>query len=98
MVVCEHGVFTVETKTFSKPEKGQTIITIENEEIRLNGGYPSDEIAIQAKAEARWLQKMIHEATEKKVNVHPVVLFLGWYVDSTNATENIWFLNPEQLP
>ena len=88
----------METKTYSKPEKGQTVITIENEDISINGGYSSDEIAIQAKAEARWLHKMIHEATEKKVKVHPAVLFPGWYVNSTQATENIWFLNPEQLP
>ena len=98
VVICEHGVFTVETKAYLKPKKGKAIISVDNEVVRINGGYPSDEIAIQAKAEANWLQKLIREATEKKIKVHPAVLFPGWYVDSTKATDNIWFLNPDQLP
>ena len=96
VIICEHGVFTVETKTYSKPEQGKSEIIVQNERVIVDG-YPSDKIAIQAKAEASWLQRIIHEATEKKIKVHPAVLFPGWYVDSTKATENIWFLNPDQL-
>ena len=35
----------------------------------------SGEIVIQAKAEARWLQKMIHEATEEKIKF--ILLFFS---------------------
>ena len=96
VIICEHGVFTVETKTYSKPESGKSEIIVQNERVIVDG-YSSDKIAIQAKAEAGWLQKMIHEATEKRIKVHPTVLFPGWYVNSTQATQNIWFLNPDQL-
>ena len=65
VVVCEHGVFTVETKTYSKPESGETEIVVQNERVIVDG-YPSDKIAVQAKAEANWLQKIIYKATEKK--------------------------------
>lgn len=97
VVICEHGVFTVETKTYSKPESGSAVVLVEDERVIVDS-YPSDKIAIQAKAQASWLQKIIYKATEKKIKVQPTVLFPGWYVDSTKATKNIWFLHPEQLP
>ena len=96
VIVSEKGIFTIETKTYSKPEKGSSEIIIQGERVIVDG-YPSDKISVQAKAEANWLQKMIFEATEQRIKVHPVVLFPGWYVDSTQATPDIWFLNPDQL-
>lgn len=96
VVVCEHGVFTVETKTISRPEKGSVKIVVQTETVFVDG-YPNNEIVIQAKAEANFLCKLLREATEKEISVQPSVLFPGWYVDSIQATDAIWFLNPDQL-
>ncbi len=96
VVICEKGVFTIETKTYSKPEKGSSEINVNDEKVIVDGTL-YEGIAVQAKSEAGSLKRIVFEATEQRIKVHPVVLFPGWYVDSTQATPDIWFLNPDQL-
>lgn len=97
VVVGEHGVFAIETKTFSKPSKGKAEIKIDKEEIHVNGGSNS-EILAQARAIAGSLQEIIKASTGKDVPVRTAVVFPGWFVHSKNGPKDIWFLNPKALP
>ncbi len=100
VIVSEHGVFVIETKTYSKPTKGEAKITINGDNVFINGMNISDNILIQAKAEANWLTGIIKESTGKNILVKPAIVFPGWYVESSSVNKNtgVWFLNPKALP
>src|SRR5688572_11573059 len=53
------GVFTVETKTFSKPVNGAPKILFDGDTLRVDGFEPDRNPIVQAKAQARWLRKLI---------------------------------------
>lgn len=100
VVISQHGVFVIETKTYSKPEKGEAKIVIAGEQILINSLPCKSDIITQAKAEANWLKGILRESSGKDIMVKPVVVFPGWYVDSSSASKslNVWILNPKALP
>lgn len=100
VVVSEHGVFVVETKTYSKPQSGEAIIIVDGETLTINGQLLKNNVIIQAKAEANWLREMLKESSGKEVKVKPVIVFPGWYIDNSAANRdlNVWILNPKALP
>lgn len=87
VVIAEQGVFLIETKTRSKPSKGQADIKYDGRELDING-FRTSEPLIQAKAQARELQKLINNLTGKSLFIKPVVLFPGWFVSYKNGTAN----------
>lgn len=92
------GVFTIETKTWSKPAQGETVIHFDGAELRVLDGPGSRRPIIQAKAQAAWLKALLAESTGKTVDVRPVVVFPGWYIkDSPGARSQLWVLNPKAL-
>lgn len=98
VVVSTRGIFLVETKTYSKPDKGKTEIVFNGKTISKNGYIMNDDILIQVKASSKWLRKLIEELTAKVVDVQPAVVFPGWYVQMTNEYKSdIWMLNPKNL-
>lgn len=92
------GVFTVETKTISKPMKGQCEITYDGEKIAVNGITPDRDPITQAKAQASWVRNYIHQAIGKNLKVRPVVLYPGWFVKRQPKGVEVWVLNPMNLP
>ncbi len=97
VIVGEQGIFCVETKTYSKPSKGQCKITINHEGISVNGSKPNSKIFSQAKAQKAWLERKISLLTGINVPVQPVVVFPGWFVDNKLDDNSIWFLEPKGL-
>ncbi|WP_299735538.1 nuclease-related domain-containing protein [uncultured Endozoicomonas sp.] len=97
VITCEHGVFTVETKTYSKPGSGRPEILVKGDKITVNG-FTTNKIVYQAKGEAAWLKQMLLETTGENYPVRPVVLFPEWYVNSSQASLDLWVLNPKALP
>jgi len=91
------GVFTIETKTISKPVKGQAKVDYDGEKIRINGFSPERDPIIQAKAQAKWLQELITDFTGKNLNVRPAVLYPGWYISPQPKDAEVWVLNPKAL-
>ena len=97
VVICEHGLFTIETKTYSKPGSGRSEVNVNGDQITVNG-FTTEKIVHQAKAEADWLRQLLLETTGETHPIRPVVLFPEWYVNSSQASPDIWVLNPKALP
>jgi len=98
IIICEHGVFSIETKTYSKPEKGQCRIVYKKEGLEINGYMAGDKIIAQAYAQKSWLERQVLVLAGIKVSVQPVVVFPGWYVDNQNKESKLWVLEPKALP
>jgi hypothetical protein len=93
------GVFTIETKTWSKPMRGKPTIEFDGEKITAAGREPERDPVIQAKGQASWLQRIVKESTGRSVTVRPVVLFPGWFINQPEASKrDIWVLEPKALP
>jgi hypothetical protein len=93
------GVFTIETKTYSKPAKGKAEVTFDGERIKIGHWEPDRNPVIQARAQAGWLRSLLMETTGRDFPVHPVIVFPGWFVRSEGRPKRpIWVLNPKALP
>lgn len=100
VVISSHGIFIIETKTYSKPAKGRADIYFDGESIRIDKGINASSLIDQVKAQKSWLVGMLEESTGKKFPVKPVIVFPGWFINATkNAFESdVWVLNPKGLP
>jgi len=98
VIVSQRGIFSVETKTYSKPTNPNSKVTVNGENILVAGKSIRPSPVEQAKASAKWLRcDVLHESTGKWFPVKPVVVFPGWWVDEHKTTE-LWVLNPDGLP
>jgi len=96
VIIGPAGVFTIETKTWSKPGKGSPKITFDGETLLAAGWEPDRNPVIQARAQASWLQRLLLESTGKTFPVRPVVLFPEWFVeDSRTSRRDLWVLEPK---
>lgn len=93
------GVFTIETKTYSKPAKGKAELMFDGERIKFGHWEPDRNPVIQARAQVGWLSSLLKETTGRDFPVHPVIVFPGWFVRSEGRPQRpIWVLNPKALP
>lgn len=97
VLVGEQGIFVIETKTYSKPIGGTCKIIYDGEKLYYNSTYHSSKPIIQAKAGAQWLKNYLKDSTGKDFNVHPIVVFPGWFTESKIPLKDIWILNPKGL-
>jgi hypothetical protein len=98
VLIGPQGIFTIETKTLSKPEKGQCVIKVAPDGIDANGRRLDRNPIVQAKAQAGWLKNYFGEAGFKP-SIQPVVVFPGWFVDQQfdRAAVGAWVLEPKML-
>ena len=93
------GVFTIETKTWSKPISGKSQLMFDGETIRAGSFAPDRDPVVQSKAQASWLKALLLESTGKSIDVRPVIVFPGWFVmNSARTFKDIWVLEPKALP
>lgn len=99
VIVSNYGIFTIETKTYSKPKNRKPNIKYDGVDILIDGKKSQKNIIAQARAEAHWLQIMLKESSGKETTIKPVVVFPGWFVNSENAGFNpdVWVLNPKAI-
>ena len=99
VIICKNGIFTIETKTYSKPVKGEAKIQYDGENVKINGRDILKDVLTQSKAEAYWLKTHLKEMTGKESKVKPVVVFPGWYIENSAAGYNpdVWVVNPKAL-
>lgn len=99
VVIGPAGVFTIETKTWSKPLRGETRIVVDGERIFANGVEPERNPLIQARAQATWLHELLKESTGRALLVRPAILFPGWFVERCpGGQSDVWVLNPKAFP
>jgi hypothetical protein len=93
------GIFSIETKTWSKPVRGEPRITFDGQALRVLGSEPDRNPVVQARAQAGWLRGLLEESTGRAFQVHPVILIPGWFIDSSDQRDrSIWVLEPKALP
>lgn len=94
VVVTPKGVFTVETKTRSKP-RGNAVVTYDGKKVLVDGFAPDRDPVVQASAARRWVHDLLLETTAIDYPVRGVVLFPGWFVESPSnlGRNDVWVLN-----
>jgi len=100
VVIGRSGVFTLETKTISKPAIGEPIVTYDGESVLVDGFKPDRDPVAQAKACARHVAELLAESTNRdirKIFVRPVVLYPGWYIKGSSSGREVWVLEPKAL-
>lgn len=99
LLIGPKGVFTVETKTISKPAKGKPEIDYDGTQILVNGFKPNRDPVVQAKAQAYWIKELISELTGKTIAVRPTVVYPGWFINQISKVSrpDVWVLNPKAL-
>lgn len=100
VLICQSGIYVIETKTYSKPDKGVPKIVYNGKSVLINGKTKTEKPIIQVKAAAGWLAETLFESTGHKFMIKPVVLFPGWYIEPTSEAKSseVWVLNPKALP
>ena len=100
VVIHQSGVYAIETKTYSKPDRREPKILFDGQSVRIPGRELERDPVRQARAQAKWLQELILETSGKRVPVRPVVVFPGWFVVPTAEAKasDVWVLNPKALP
>ena len=100
VIIGPKGIFTIETKTFSKPMRGEATVYFDGISVTVNGYKPERDPIAQAQAQASWLSALIKESTGHVHSVKPVVVFPGWFVRSGPEAKgsNVWVINPKGLP
>lgn len=92
------GVFTVETKTYSK-RPGNPSVVFDGNKVLIDGLEPDRNPVVQAKVQAGWLRELLSESTGQKYDVRPVIVYPGWFVENRSpGKKTIWVLNPKGLP
>lgn len=100
VVIHESGIYAIETKTISKPDRGETKVIFDGKSIEICGRKPDRNPVVQARAGAKWLRDLVHRSTGKQFPVRPVVIFPDWYVERTAEAKggDVWVLNQNGLP
>ena len=100
VIVGPAGIYTIETKTLSKPARGNPTITYDGDILRRDDGWEMGQHLVQARAQASWLADLLNQGRRAKYYIRPVVLFPGWWVKNIAPSEkrDILVLNEKALP
>lgn len=97
VLIGPRGVFTIETKTLSKPRRGDCKVSVQDGVVRANGLVLDRNPIVQAKAQAGWLRHFLAES-QFNVPVWPVVVFPGWFVEPFDMkAAGVWVLEVKAL-
>ncbi len=93
------GVYTIETKTWSKPTTGDARVRFDGDQLAIGSRSPDRDPIIQAKAQAKWLRAVLEESCGRKFVTRPVIVFPGWFVEpAPSSLSDLWILEPKALP
>lgn len=93
------GVFSIETKTWSKPQRGDARIVYDGNTLTVAGREPDRDPLVQARAQAHWLRGLLSDSTGRRMEVQPVVVFPGWFVEAAPGSQRaVWVMEPKGLP
>ncbi|MGD0283432.1 MAG: nuclease-related domain-containing protein [Dissulfurispiraceae bacterium] len=98
VVIGPTGIFTIETKTVSKPLRGESRVSFDGDKISINGMSPDRDPLIQARAQAAWVKRFLESSLGKTFPVKPAVVYVGWFVEKMPKGFDVWVLNETALP
>lgn len=100
VIVSRKGIYAVETKTYSKPEKGEAKIIFDGEKLSIQGAGTYNQPLVQVQSASKWLKDIIKATTGRSFSIKPVILFPGWFVETTEQGKKVdtWALHPKALP
>jgi hypothetical protein len=98
VVVSSRGIFCIETKTIRK-HRPDAVIHYDGRRVLVDGYVPDRDPIQQVKAAAKWLSTQIADSTGRRFWVHPVVVYPGWFVESSPVGRSapVWVLEPKAL-
>lgn len=99
VVIHTSGIYVVETKTWSKPDKGEAKLLYDGESVSKAGFKPDRNPVTQVRAARDWLGQLIEESTGRKFPARAVVAFPGWYIkrNAEAKRSDVWVLNLRAL-
>jgi hypothetical protein len=97
VVISTHGIFAIETKTWTKPWPKATI-TADGDQLLLGEWKPNRNPMDQAAGAARWWEGLLAESTGKQFGVRGVVVFPRWWIEQRSPRGAVWVLEPKALP
>jgi hypothetical protein len=97
IVVCERGIYVVETKTWRK--RGNEKLDVKAGRIYLRGRPVRSDPVGQVVGAARWLREKLQSETGTAYECQPAVVIPEWFVNRMDeATKSIaWVLEPKGL-
>ncbi|PLW83242.1 nuclease [Kineobactrum sediminis] len=100
VVIHRSGIYVVETKTWSKPDRGEAKLVFDGERVLKNGKEMDRNGVAQVAAGSRWLAELLKESTGRVLSVRPVLVYPGWFIQPTAEAKSskVWVLNPKVLP
>ncbi len=100
VVIHASGLYVIETKTWSKPDRGEAKLQFDGESVTRGGLVPERNVVIQVRAARDWLVETLKESTGRKFPARSVVVFPGWFIEPTAEAKgsDVWVLNPKALP
>ena len=97
VLIAPQGVFVIETKTYSKPLRGEATAQFDGKRLLVNGFEPERNPITQAREIRDWVDNLLQETTAKRYPVKGVVVLPGWYVSGHQDRSDIWVLNNKAL-
>ena len=97
VLVSQRGIFLFETKTRTK-QSSKSEIYYDGLQLDING-FTTDEPLVQARTEAKSLQKLLANLTGKTYQVKPVVVFPGWFINYSKlaGSFDVAVCNPKMI-
>ncbi|QDU74940.1 Nuclease-related domain protein [Bremerella volcania] len=97
VVVSPSGVFAIETKTVTKlPEKGMNAkVSVDSKSNVIH--FPNFDFKInldQVETQVRCLTDFLSESTGDQIQVKPIIVIPGWYVERTFGQQKVRVINP----
>lgn len=98
-IVGPAGIFTIETKSRTKPLGGTGKILYDGKSIQIAGKHGGNRPLRQVRAQARWLTALVNRDSTAKYKVRPILVFPEWYVEriGCRTKDDVWVLNPKAL-
>lgn len=98
LLIGPNGLFTIETKGWRKPLRGQCIVTYDGQKVLINGQIPDRDPIAQAMGQAAWVREYLKSCTAlTTIPITPLVVFPGWYIDYFQAGDAKVKVANEQL-
>ena len=99
VIVSKFGIYVVETKTLSKPDKGDAKLYFDGQQVLLNNIPLERNPVSQATANAKWLKSKLKKNTGKDFKVQAIVVFPGWFVIQAPHIRygHVWVINPKAI-